>query len=514
GNVYRTGFMGAGKTTVGRLLAQELNRRFVDMDDLLEAEFGRPIHQGFAQEGEDFFRANEEALLKRLARRCRLVVATGGGLPQKDQNRDLMRNSGQIVCLAAGFDSCLARIRGQGSALRPLWQDEESVRWLFEKRKKFYADCHLSVPVDGQSAQEAARQIAARLLPETRFTVGLDGLDCPVVCTPSAPQALENLIGERRTALLTDRRVARLHLDRYLTRLKDPLVVAVSGGERIKTLASAGRICQKLLDNRFHRDDLLIALGGGAVTDLGAFVAATYMRGMDFVLASTSLLGCVDAALGGKAAVNLGRAKNVVGCFSSPLGVVLDVAALKTLSRRRISEGLVEAYKTGLIARPKLAQLIEDQRRALLAKDLPLLSQVASRSAQAKAEIVSQDFREAGPRRVLNLGHTFGHAVESWHRYRVSHGQAVGLGLVVAARLSRARGLISPGLTRRIISTVGLIAGRPIPAPPAAEAWELMQSDKKIRRGRLVFVLLEDIGQPLIVDDVSPEELAEALKGL
>jgi len=512
GNVYLVGFMGAGKTTVGRLLAEVLRRKFVDMDELLEARLGEPIPEVFRGRGEEFFRGREAALLKKLARRQRLVVAAGGGAVERAENSTLMRRSGRIVHLAADLEVCRTRVAAQGPGLRPMWSDAESVQRLFERRQAAYDDCDLRLCADGLGPREAAREIAARLFGEDRFPVRLGQSECPVICTGEAPRALAELAGGRRVALLTDRRVGRLHLDRFQERLADPLVIIVPGGERIKTLGTAERVYRQLLAGRFNRDDLLVALGGGAVTDLGAFVAGTYKRGLDHVLVSTSLLGCVDAAVGGKAALNLGRTKNAVGCFTVPAGVVLDVAALGTLARRQIREGLVEAYKTGLIGSPSLAELIEEHWPALLAGDRPLLAKVVSLSARTKAEVVAQDFRESGRRFVLNLGHTFGHAVESWHGYRLSHGRAVALGLLVAVRLSLSRGLIEAPLAQRISVTLNRIAGRPVTPPPPEAAWEAIRQDKKIRQGRSVFVLLEGLGRPVLVEDVSPPELAAAVR--
>jgi 3-dehydroquinate synthetase len=174
----------------------------------------------------------------------------------------------------------------------------------------------------------------------------------------------------------------------------------------------------------------------------------------------------------------------------------------------------VEAYKTGLVASPELADLIDREAKALMGRDLPLLSKVVALSAQTKADVVSQDFREAGLRRILNFGHTLGHAVEGFHRFRISHGQAVAVGLAVATCISRARGMISEDLEKRILKTVRLIAPGRVEIPPVNEAWEIMRQDKKIRGRRLVFVLLEAPGKAVCVDDVLQKDLADAVTRL
>jgi shikimate kinase / 3-dehydroquinate synthase len=510
-NIYLIGFMGSGKTTVGRLVATALNRQFADMDQELEKRFRMPIREVFSLHGEELFRNAESELLAKLAARNRLVVATGGGLPQREPNRRLMADSGRMVHLAADLSTCMARVDSAEQSVRPLWRDPESIERLFNARKPLYAQADVSVGVNGRTAPEVAHASIAALFPDQRFQVSMDTTACGVVCTWAAPVLLREFLGGRRVAVLTDRNVERIHLDRFRTVVENPLVMTIPPGDRSKTLQSARRLYEALLESRFDRGDLLLAVGGGVVTDLGAFVASTYKRGMGLVLVSTSLLGCVDAAVGGKAAVNLGQAKNVVGTFTVPELVIMDLAALGTLTRKHISEGLVEAYKTGLVALPELSLLIEREAPVMLSRDQPLLARVVALSAQAKADVVSRDFRESGLRRILNFGHTFGHAVEGYHRFRISHGQSVAVGMIVATLLSLTRGLISPDSAEAIIRTVRRIASCNVALPSVDAAWDIMLHDKKIRRGKMVFVLLEGVGRPVCVEDVTKEELGQAV---
>lgn len=514
GNVYLVGFMGSGKTTVGALLARSLNRKFVDMDAVLEKEFGKPISQVFKDSGEKTFRVAESRLLRRLSARRALVVATGGGVVELEENRIAMKASGTMVYLDGDLANLKARLSDEDKASRPLWQDEQALQALLERRRVLYSESDLTVPTNAGGPEEIIPAIMAELFPDERFSARLGDTDCQILGTFSAPKALEEFIHGRRTAVLTDRTVARLHLDRFRSLLRPSLEIVVPPGEGSKSLKTLARVYADLIENHLDRDDLLVAIGGGVVTDLGAYAASTYKRGMDFALVSTTLLGCVDAAVGGKAAVNLGRAKNVIGSFSKPCAVILDFAALGTLRRNQISEGLVEAYKTGLVVDPEISDLIEKESNALISGDLPLLSRIACLSARAKARIVSEDFRESGLRRILNFGHTFGHAVEGFHDFRVSHGQSVALGMKVATELSQSRGLISGETASRIRGALKKISPRKVQPPAADEAWEIMLQDKKIRKGRMIFVLLEGLGKAVCVDDVTKDELRRALKNL
>ncbi len=513
-NLYLTGFMGCGKTTVGRELAQRLGRRLVDMDQEVTRRLGLAPSDAFAQLGEDAFRRAERAVLERLAKRQCLVVATGGGVPAEEGNRALMHATGQVVHLAAGLETCRARLGRDEVARRPLWRDAAQVARLFHHRQPAYAESDLQVPVGKLSPQEAADIIAAWVVGESGFDLELEGEPCRVSSRWSAPRELAAMVRGRRVVILCDRHIARLHLERYRRVLDDPLVITIAPGERSKSLRGAERVYQAMIAAAVRRGDLLVAIGGGVITDLGAMVAATYMRGMSFLLVATSLLACVDAAIGGKAAVNLGRVKNIVGCFTKPEAVILDLAALGTLQRRHRVEGLVEAYKTGLVASPELHQVVVSQMKPLLAGDVPLLSQVAMSAARAKAGVVAGDFREAGRRKILNLGHTYGHAVEGHNHYRVAHGRAVAAGLMVAAAVSADRGLLPEALASEIVETMGGFAPPPDKWPGATAAWEMMRRDKKNQAQGQAFVLLSGVGEPAWVDDLTMDQLRQALARL
>jgi 3-dehydroquinate synthase len=289
----------------------------------------------------------------------------------------------------------------------------------------------------------------------------------------------------------------------------------VPDGEDAKTLRVYETLLHQLAMQEAHRDDPVIALGGGAVGDLAGFVASTYMRGVPFIQVPTTLLAQVDAAIGGKAAVNLPEGKNLVGTFSQPRLVVADVGTLATLSEREFRSGLAEVTKYALTLDLELLDILERDPGPILGRDAATLERLVARCVSAKARTVAEDERDDGRRLVLNYGHTLGHALERLDAFvGRSHGEAVAVGMVFAARLAEARGMASDGLatrTARLLASFGLEIDGSLPGPD--EILAAFRLDKKYRGG-VRFVLLEDVGQPVIVDDVTDEELRGVLQAM
>ena len=292
-----------------------------------------------------------------------------------------------------------------------------------------------------------------------------------------------------------------------------PLIVP--DGEAAKTLQAYETLLHQLATQEAHRDDPVVALGGGAVGDLAGFVASTYMRGVPFIQVPTTLLAQVDAAIGGKSGVNLPEGKNLVGTFSQPRLVVADVDTLRTLSEREFRSGLAEVAKYGLTLDVELLDMLERDPAPILARDPATLERLVARCVSAKARTVAEDERDDGARLFLNYGHTLGHALERLEAFAGrSHGEAVAVGMVFAARLAEARGLASDGLatrTVRLLASFGLETDGSLPGPD--EILAAFRLDKKYRGG-VRFVLLRDIGRPVVVDDVTDDELRGVLQAM
>ncbi|MCC6730500.1 MAG: 3-dehydroquinate synthase [Chthonomonadales bacterium] len=292
-------------------------------------------------------------------------------------------------------------------------------------------------------------------------------------------------------------------------------LLCVPAGERQKSLRTAARLYDSLLDASADRRSLLVSVGGGVLGDLGGFVAATYLRGIAFAQIPTTLLAQVDASVGGKTGVDLRRGKNLVGAFHQPRAVIADVATLRTLPRRELRAGLAEVIKYGIISDGALLdRLLLDMPR-LLSRDPEALAAAVLRSCEIKADVVARDETEQGPRAILNFGHTVAHALESetgYRRYR--HGEAVSIGMVSAALIGEEAGVTPGAVTARILQAVQA-AGLPCGLPPDVRIERMlegMRRDKKATGGRLRFVLALRPGEVTLVDDVAPELVARALE--
>lgn len=336
------------------------------------------------------------------------------------------------------------------------------------------------------------------------------------------PDLLGDRVSGRRVVVVSNETVAPL----YLHTLQDTLSAAGAGavdalvlpdGERHKNLETLERIYTGLLQRRLDRGDLLVALGGGVIGDLTGFAAATYQRGIDFIQVPTTLLAQVDSSVGGKTGVNHPLGKNMIGAFHQPRMVLVDTDTLNTLPDRELSAGLAEVIKYGLIDDAEFFAWLEEHLPALRAREPGALAHAIRRSCADKARVVAQDERESGRRALLNLGHTFGHAIETGMGYgQWLHGEAVAAGTVMAADLSLRLGWLGAGERERIVRLLQA-AGLPVEPPPGLgpeRFREIMAVDKKVQRGRLRLVLLQGIGRAVVTAGFDPMALDETLDAL
>lgn len=334
----------------------------------------------------------------------------------------------------------------------------------------------------------------------------------------SDSQLLAQHVGGSQVVVVSNDTVAPLYLDRVhqaLGERRKVTEVILPDGERYKSLETLSRIFDQVMADGHNRTTTFVALGGGVVGDITGFAAACYQRGVDFIQVPTTLLAQVDSSVGGKTAVNHPLGKNMIGAFYQPQAVLIDTSTLQTLPAREFAAGLAEVVKYGLIADEPFYRWLQAQMPKLLAREEAALAEAIERSCSNKARIVAEDEREGGIRAILNLGHTFGHAIETAQGYgEWLHGEAVAAGMVLALQLSVRRGWV-PDTELAALKALLLSLQLPV-APPAEMApgtfIELMQRDKKVVDGRLRLVLLRAIGEACIVDDVATQELISLLE--
>jgi shikimate kinase/3-dehydroquinate synthase len=526
-NLILTGFMGTGKTSVGRELARRLGRPFVDMDTEIEARAGKPIPHIFAQDGEATFRQMESALCKELSARQGLVVATGGGALVDPANRAQMMGSGTVVCLTCDAGEILRRVTQTGNADRPLLNVADprtEIERLLEKRRQAYAAIPWQVDTTRLSIEEVAKSVIA-LAGTVTLLVRHPGGEYPIHIGPGVlPRIGEALRGVgvaegSRVAVVTNPVVAPLYGAQVEASLRaaglQSFVCSVTDGEQHKTLASAAALYEQFLANGLGRSGTVVSLGGGVIGDLAGFAAATFMRGLRFVQVPTTLLAMTDASVGGKTGVDLPQGKNLVGAFKQPALVAIDPAVLTTLPPEEIRSGLAEVIKHGVIGAPDLFAELETGGGDLASWWEGEGVTRLARSLRVKVAVVEEDPFESGRRAVLNLGHTVGHGLERLSDFTLRHGAAVSIGMVAAARLASRLGHASPALADRIEASLASWE-LPVRLPPFSPSaiWEAMAHDKK-RQGRsLRWVLPCALGDVFVTDQVSRADVLAVLKSL
>lgn len=329
---------------------------------------------------------------------------------------------------------------------------------------------------------------------------------------------LSSAVGDGSILVVTNDIVGPLYLASVLEQLPADRTrtYQLPDGEIHKTVKSWGLILDELIRHKVSRDACIVSLGGGVIGDLAGFAAASYMRGIAFVQLPTTLLAQVDASVGGKTGVNHAQGKNLIGAFHQPRAVIIDVATMATLPDREYRAGVAEVVKYGLIRDPRFLQWLEDHTESINLRAPETIMHMVEVSVRNKAEVVAADEREAGSRALLNLGHSFGHAIETLTGYqRWLHGEAVAIGMVVAARLSENRGLLQQGSTERVAGLLDQL-GLPTAVPDdlaGASILETLALDKKVMGGRLRLILLEALGSAVVDASSAPSEILEAIEG-
>ncbi|MDD9897671.1 MAG: 3-dehydroquinate synthase [Candidatus Melainabacteria bacterium] len=532
GNISLTGLMGSGKSTIGRHLAYVLNKEFVDTDELIEEREGKTINEIFKDKGEKAFRKLEAELMAELCKQENLVISLGGGAIVDDANRKLLKRNSSLVTLIADPQDLYDRVKRRKN--RPLLKGQDQLKVLedlWEERKPAYMDSHLQIETGNKSINLIAREIIKSLglrkpkIKEFEVAVPSDEHRYKILYRELHKLDISSLNPGPNVLIVSQDYVAK----KYLKTVKDALAgdykvhsMIIDDGEDAKNFFTYQLIIQKLLSLNFERKDTIIALGGGVVGDTVGFAASTYYRGINYVQVPTTLLSMIDSSVGGKTAVNVPEGKNLIGTFYQPHMVHIDSDCLKTLPEKEYKSGLGEMVKYALLGMEwdhligdSFFDHLNNNCEGIVNKDHDVLNEVIDHCLRIKSGIVAQDEKEKGMRAVLNLGHTFGHAIEEVTQYkRYSHGEAVAMGTVSACYLSEELGYFKNKYTERVIELMNKL-GLNHSIPEDIKSKDLINAfkyDKKVENGKTRFIIPKaNIGRVEIISKTEPEALKAAI---
>ncbi|MBN2601224.1 MAG: 3-dehydroquinate synthase [Candidatus Marinimicrobia bacterium] len=514
-NIILIGFMGSGKDSVGQAIARLSGLTFLSTDRMIEMIERRSISDIFENCGEAYFRHLEKNVLKAIRGLQNIVLATGGGIVKDENNRKRLSQLGHVVCLKVTAE--MVRKRTDGDTTRPLLKQSGAVEKLLKERAGIYKFANIAIDTNNATPDELAETILRQISIDVKPTPTIDPDIIPVktvsgkynvIIGSGILESLPQFIDKRpkRYAIITNPLVGGLVHDRVRDILSaqnvDVFSIVIPDGERYKSLKTVSKIYDSLLESRFDRDDMVIGLGGGVITDIAGFVAATLKRGCRLVNIPTTLLSQVDASVGGKTGVNHSSGKNLIGSFYQPELVLADSDLLQTLPDREFRNGLAEAIKAALIRDPALVDFLTEEKDAVLHRDRAALQSIVRRCIEIKRDIVEQDEKEiSGVRSLLNFGHTVGHMIEAGSHYRgVKHGEAVAIGMALEARIGSQLSTLDVQQVTRIENLIRAYQ-LPVTIPGKLELKMIRQyllQDKKIRGGRLKLPVLMGIGKSKI----------------
>ena len=529
--IFLTGLSGSGKSSVGRMVSNLLRWDFIDSDMLLSERCGIPVGQILIEFGEQRFRQMESEALILAAENERVVIATGGGAVISEANRIFMREHGLTFYLETSVEIAWQRVQEQidqsgKEAERPLvvgTDGQQRLQSLFLTRKKWYEEAVVCINTSGDSLEIISKRVVAFALSSGYLNDTLQSQETVTLqlgkVTSSAiiewgglfhlPEYLKSSGFSQRVFIVTDSDVGCFYRKPILSLLRNagfvPQIFTVPAGEVSKSIWTWQEILNWLVEQKTEQREPIIALGGGVIGDLAGFVAATYHRGIPLIQIPTSLLAQVDSAIGGKTGINHPLGKNLIGAFYQPGLIIVDPAFLLTLPERVYLEGWAEIVKYGMILDADLFEMLEGHISSLHARDASLLTKIITRCIQLKMDVVQRDERDGGLRNILNYGHTFGHALEVLTDYGSwLHGEAVAVGMEVAAQIAVARDLLTnENALRQRELLLELRLPQSCPGIDTTSLLEKMQRDKKVRAGHMRWILPTQIGQAGIYDDIS-----------
>ncbi|HLC36599.1 MAG TPA: 3-dehydroquinate synthase [archaeon] len=531
-NIVLIGLRGSGKSFVGIELAKKLNKNFFDSDELIEKKLNKKISEIFKDYGESFFRKKEADLINFLSKKKNAVISCGGGVVLNESNMKALQKNGVIFFLSVDPKKAWKRIKKDLN--RPQltkFNAEKDLEETLRKRKRLYNKySDFFIDVNSSNLKRKAIQIkelflAVKGLKKFNYKVKEEKTDIFIGENLSS-LIVSELIKENysKTLIVTDSVIKRLYLNPFTKLLKEnqiPFkVFSIKPGEQSKSFSNYKKLIEFAFKERLDRNSCILGFGGGVVNDLANFTASTYMRGIDFLSNSTTLLS-VDSSIGGKNGINLSSGKNIIGTITQPKKIFFDIDFFSTLPDKEIRNGLAEIIKQALVFDSKTFSFIERNAEKIKKMNSNALIELIEKSIKIKAQIIEKDSNEKGLRKILNLGHTLGHAIESFTKYKkYSHGEAIVMGMNYSFKLSEKLGLMNENQTKRILELFKKFnLNYFIPALPIEKLIFLMSKDKKAEKNTINFTLLSGIGKAhskgkKFVVSVEKKTLIEAWKEL
>ena len=510
--IVLTGFMTAGKTTTAKIIAEKRNMEFYDSDKVIEAQEKMRVKEIFNKKGEKYFRKIEKEVINELLNSDKeLVLAPGGGAILNEEIRNIILEKSEAFCLDVSAKEVLKRNK-KDEIIRPLLEVDnplDEVRSLLKERESYYSEIPQHIDSDKYSPEEVADLILSQLPDqELNIEIKAENDSYPVIIDKefkesSFKRVLKKLKG-RKVFLLADELVLKNHSDPLIKKIEDKaelVKLELEAGEKIKDLKYLERAYDILYNNNFTRSDYIIAFGG-TIGDLGGLIASTYLRGINLIQMPTTLISQLDSSVGGKTAVNFRDTKNLIGSFYQAEMVYYQLNWLNTLEKREIKSGLGEVIKYAVLGGNPLFDILAKNQQQVLNLDRELMLKISKISLEMKDYYVSGDVKDKGIRKKLNLGHSFGHAVEGAEKFKYKHGEAVVMGIAFTAFLSNKIGSLKDSSFKKIIGLINKFDYQLFPSEDidAETLASYIAHDKKISDNKMWWVLINDIGDTYLSD--------------
>ncbi|MCP4482344.1 MAG: 3-dehydroquinate synthase [bacterium] len=509
-NIVLTGYMGTGKTAVANELQKQLGWEVIDVDERIVIYENSTIDDIFTKKGEPYFRKVESKIIAELSNLDQKIIATGGGAVLNQSNIYTLKKNGLLICLSAQAEQIYQRLKGDNT--RPLLKVSDplaTIKEMLKARANFYANNNYKIETINLTIQEVAKKII-KLMPQA-IDVKLNQNPYKIYLNKPFQELVHFLPPAYKVLVISDTHVAPKYLVDFMTSLKEKYNTnfhLIPSGEKYKNLSEISKIYEAAIKHGLDRDSLIIALGGGVVGDMAGFAAATYLRGINYIQVPTTLLAQVDASIGGKTGVDLKHGKNLIGAFHQPSLVWIDPQFLNTLNDNEYRNGLAEVVKYSVISQGTW-DFLSSNIEKILKKEPKILKKMLEISARAKAQVVSEDEKEAGLRKILNLGHTLGHALEANFNYEYKHGEMVAVGIIFASHLASKLKICNHNIETELQKTllkilpnskdgsnlIDKIKNKIKNKQHLNHIMDIMAKDKKMSEGKIDFIVPEKIGK-------------------